>query len=212
VSRARVLLVRHGSTEYNAKPGAGGESAERIRGWTDVPLDAEGREEAKRIAQRIGDSTSSRFVWTSPLSRAADTARAIADTIDRPVIPERWLKPWNLGEMSGQPVAKLKGELLSYPAHPDKPVKDGESFRCFAERYLTGLGGLLRLAHLLDEDCVAVTHTRCTQLTRAWVAAGCPADLSYDLPTMNDYADEVKPGQELALEPRGTKAAILEGR
>src|SRR5229473_1734909 len=38
-----VLVIRHGSTELNSE---GQGSPERIRGWLDIPLNAEGKTEA----------------------------------------------------------------------------------------------------------------------------------------------------------------------
>jgi probable phosphoglycerate mutase len=64
-----VLLIRHGKAEF--KPG-------HLYGWTPgVHLSAEGREEVKRLAERLEDV---RFtaVYSSPLERAVETAEAVA--------------------------------------------------------------------------------------------------------------------------------------
>jgi len=65
----RVLLVRHGQTQYNAD--------RRVQGQIDIPLNDIGRWQAERIGARLanyGPTT----IFSSDLSRAADTARAIA--------------------------------------------------------------------------------------------------------------------------------------
>ena len=68
----RVLICRHGETKLNA----GGESAERIRGWKDIPLDDNGQRQAQELAKELA-VYDIREIWSSPLSRAFDTAMAI---------------------------------------------------------------------------------------------------------------------------------------
>jgi broad specificity phosphatase PhoE len=63
-----VLLIRHGRAEY--KPG-------HLYGWTPgVRLSADGREEVKRLAERL-EVVRLNAVYSSPLERCAETAEAI---------------------------------------------------------------------------------------------------------------------------------------
>lgn len=64
----RVLLWRHGRTEWNV--------AGRVQGQTDIPLDEVGRQQAADAAARLASLAPYRIV-SSDLSRAADTARAL---------------------------------------------------------------------------------------------------------------------------------------
>jgi len=65
----RVLAIRHGETDWNV--GA------RIQGHTDIPLNARGAEQARRLAQALtGEDLHA--VYTSDLSRTRETARALA--------------------------------------------------------------------------------------------------------------------------------------
>ena len=65
-----VTLVRHGQTERSAR-GA-------YSGQLDVPLTSLGREQALRCAERLAGAGVD-AIYTSPLSRARETAQAIAD-------------------------------------------------------------------------------------------------------------------------------------
>ena len=64
-----VLLIRHATAEY--KPG-------RLYGWTPgVHLSAHGRDEAKRLAERL-EPVRLNALYSSPLERCVETAEAIA--------------------------------------------------------------------------------------------------------------------------------------
>jgi probable phosphomutase (TIGR03848 family) len=63
-----VLFIRHGLAEY--KPG-------RLYGWTPgVHLSAEGRDQAKRLAERL-EPVKIKALYSSPLERCRETAEAI---------------------------------------------------------------------------------------------------------------------------------------
>lgn len=65
-----VLLIRHGRAEY--KPG-------HLYGWTPgVHLSSEGREEAKRLAERLSD-LKLKAIYSSPLERCLETAETVAE-------------------------------------------------------------------------------------------------------------------------------------
>jgi probable phosphoglycerate mutase len=65
-----VLLIRHATAEY--KPG-------RLYGWTPgVNLSAHGREEAKRLAERL-EGVRLTAVYSSPLERCVQTAQVLIE-------------------------------------------------------------------------------------------------------------------------------------
>jgi len=68
--QTQVLLIRHGQTAWNVE--------ERPRGRADVPLDEAGRQQAEATARYIAARWTLSRVYTSPLSRAMDTAAPIA--------------------------------------------------------------------------------------------------------------------------------------
>lgn len=65
-----LYLVRHGTTTLNAQ--------NRYRGRRDIPLDAQGYQDAVDAARRLSDAGLA-AVYTSPLRRAIATAQIIAD-------------------------------------------------------------------------------------------------------------------------------------
>ena len=65
----RVFIVRHGATVLSAE--------DRFAGVTDVELSEEGREQARRLADRLGGEKIA-AIYASPLGRTVETARILA--------------------------------------------------------------------------------------------------------------------------------------
>ncbi|RXK37272.1 hypothetical protein M231_05414 [Tremella mesenterica] len=63
-----LYLVRHGKTDFN--------NDGLVQGQLDVPLNEEGRGQAKRLAESLR-MVPVREIWTSDLKRAEETARAV---------------------------------------------------------------------------------------------------------------------------------------
>jgi len=85
----RLLLLRHGESEWNAK--------NLFTGWVDVPLSDRGRAEAVRSADLLAErDLRPDVLHTSVLRRAIRTADLCLDGIDRHWIPVR--RSWRLNE------------------------------------------------------------------------------------------------------------------
>jgi probable phosphoglycerate mutase len=69
MATTRLYLVRHGATQLTAE--------DRFAGDIGVELSAEGRSQAERLAARVREHGIS-AIYSSPLSRAVETARIIA--------------------------------------------------------------------------------------------------------------------------------------
>ncbi|HAJ51087.1 MAG TPA: histidine phosphatase family protein, partial [Corynebacterium variabile] len=92
----RLLLIRHGQTEFN--------KAGRMQGQLDTPLSDAGRDEAIRVAEGLADWPIGTVV-SSDLERAVDTAAALAGALfaeARQFTTDPRLRETDLGEWSGR--------------------------------------------------------------------------------------------------------------
>jgi glucosyl-3-phosphoglycerate phosphatase len=103
VSAARVLLLRHGRTAYNAEA--------RFQGQMDIPLDEVGIGQAKRVADTLALELAGAPVriLTSDLSRAAQTAEAVAARLGVEATPEPRLREIHAGAWEGL----LRSEIVA---------------------------------------------------------------------------------------------------
>jgi probable phosphoglycerate mutase len=92
----RIIIVRHGRTAWNAGQGA----QERFRGVVDLPLAAEGIEQAHATARRLAGIPLT-AVYSSPLQRARHTAEIIAGPHDLAVQPLSGLRTLDYGDWAG---------------------------------------------------------------------------------------------------------------
>lgn len=101
MQRRRVVLWRHGRTEWN--------DARRFQGQTDVALDAVGREQADVAAAQLA-TLKPQLIVASDLSRAADTAQALANLVQLPVRRTPALRETHGGSWEGQLADDLKAD------------------------------------------------------------------------------------------------------
>ena len=95
----RLIIVRHGQTEWN--------TLHKMQGQQDSPLTATGRELARRLGVRL-QNTHIDGVFTSPLGRAAATARLITEGRNLPIIEDERLKELDLGRWEGEDMRTIE--------------------------------------------------------------------------------------------------------
>lgn len=103
----RAIIWRHGRTSWNATG--------RYQGQADIPLDDLGRRQAAAAAQVIKELKPS-AIFSSDLSRAAETARALADVTGLEIIFDDRLREINVGSWEGLTVeeaAQVDPELVA---------------------------------------------------------------------------------------------------
>ncbi|MFE2226102.1 histidine phosphatase family protein [Streptomyces kronopolitis] len=88
----RLVLLRHGETARNA--------AGQLQGQADVPLSETGVRQAQQVARCLHPSNWA-SVYSSPLSRAAQTAAYAADCLDTPHLRLDGLRERHLGALDG---------------------------------------------------------------------------------------------------------------
>ena len=92
-SGQRILLIRHGETEWNR--------LRRFQGHSDLPLNSKGNSQAQALAQAL-KNVAINAMYSSPLKRSVETARLIGEFHPSiPLIKESGLKEMNLGEFEG---------------------------------------------------------------------------------------------------------------
>lgn len=94
----RIIFVRHGETVYNTEA--------RYQGHTDSELSELGRKQAAAAGERLkGEKIAA--VYSSDLSRASDTARAIAAHHNLPVQTDDGLRECAFGDWEGLSVSEI---------------------------------------------------------------------------------------------------------
>ncbi len=146
---AKVILVRHGKTIWNAEG--------RYQGRVDVPLNEEGREQAKRVGLALRDFPI-KAVYASPLKRCTDTAGEIAKYHKLNIITDEGLKEINHGKWEGMlatDVAKEYPELLKLWRERPKEVvmPEGESLM---DVYRRAVPSFKRIIEKHPDDIVAI--------------------------------------------------------
>jgi len=112
-----IILVRHGECEGNI--------AGMFRGRTDFPLNKRGLVQAQDLAQEL-KSFPIKYIYTSPLSRARQTAKAIADQCRIEVKVEEKFNNIELGSWEG----RLKKEIAElYPKEWKLWINNPEKLR-----------------------------------------------------------------------------------
>jgi broad specificity phosphatase PhoE len=112
----RILLVRHGATEWNI--------SKRAQGQADIPLTDVGRKQARRLAELLAGYKID-AIYSSDLSRAVETIRPLAEERGVEVELDRDLREIDQGEWTGLTTAEIRerwpdrwGPARHYSARP----------------------------------------------------------------------------------------------
>jgi broad specificity phosphatase PhoE len=149
----RVLIVRHGQSEWNAE--------KRWQGWIDIPLTGAGEAQAtargKSLAQ-LGITVP--VVFSSDLSRASRTAELLAAELGARVVTDDRLRERHGGEWQGHTAAEiderwpgLREQWRRGDAHPPGAEYD--------EQVLARFDGAMRTIATATSDgydAIIVTH------------------------------------------------------
>lgn len=148
----RLIAVRHGETAWNVDT--------RIQGHIDIGLNATGLWQAQRAGAALADEPIG-VVYASDLSRAWQTAQAIAEPHGLAVQPEPRLRERAFGNMEGMSFAEIEATLPVQAKRwrerdPEFEPEGGESLLTFRDR-VTGVAAELAARHP-GELVVLVAH------------------------------------------------------
>jgi len=148
----RLLLTRHGTTDWNAR--------HVWQGHRDIPLNDLGREQARALADRLsGEAIDA--MWTSDLSRALETAQIVGARIGLTPVVHRELREIDLGAWEGlsfEQIREREPDVVAALARGEDVPRGGTGERVceFQERVATAFdeaaatvegGTLLFVAH-----------------------------------------------------------------
>ena len=142
-----LTVIRHGETDWNRQ--------HRFQGQIDVPLNALGFEQARRMGQRLADETFDLIV-VSDLLRTRQTAQALADA-QRGGLAMQVEPLWReqgFGLLEGLDVPTIRSQHAELWAQWQRHDADyalpqgGESNRVFYARVMQALQALARHAEM----------------------------------------------------------------
>lgn len=168
----KLLLVRHGLTEWNVE--------KRIQGRTDIPLSQAGIEQVRR--RRLSADLRELTWYASPLRRAIQTASLMG--IEQPII-ETALTEMYWGDWEGEvlkPLRKRLGDTMrdNEARGLDFRPPHGESLRQVQHR----IQAWLEQVALKGEDCAAVVHQG---IIRCVYAMSSGWDMRGEIPVCFDW-------------------------
>ena len=148
-----LILIRHGETDWNREL--------RFQGQLDVPLNATGLEQARRLAERLAAQPLDALV-SSDLQRALQTARALAQrTGHAEPLLEAGLREQHFGMVEGLRVPEIQqqhpeawAQWIRFDEH--YAFDGGECIRDFHARVLAAVQGVAQ--RHAGQTVAVVTH------------------------------------------------------
>ena len=144
-------LVRHGKDDGTVRGG-----------WSQQPLTNEGKAQADELASFVqGSDLAIKYIYSSDLLRAMQTAQSVADKLHLPIVPMPEFREVNNGDLAG-----IKNELANkmYPGlywntlDWEQRYPGGESPKEFYERISTAWDAFQKMALNRNENVLLVTH------------------------------------------------------
>jgi len=142
-----IGLIRHGLTDWNALG--------RIQGQSDIPLNDEGRMQAKMLGDRLLQET---YRWdyciTSNLSRAVETGTIIAGILGIPLLePDSRIRERAYGQVEGLTAGERESKWGKDWSRLDLGQESDQELQCRALAFLEDLS-----AKYPDRNVLIVSH------------------------------------------------------
>lgn len=159
----KIYVVRHGLTKLNQQ--------KKVNGEIDEPLIPKGVKQVKEAIASLPIGI--KYIYTSPMIRAKQTAKIISDALRVPIIPIQELTEIRMGSLAGKSWDEMGDELDLKKKHRsiqfDYQLFGGENAEDVKKRislFLKNIygkhkdnetlvvthGGIIRTLHLLEHD------------------------------------------------------------
>jgi probable phosphoglycerate mutase len=163
----RLIIWRHGNTDWNR--------ADRVQGQLDAQLNDVGRAQAAAAAAVLAELRPDAIV-SSDLSRAADTAAALAARTGLPVTYDERLRERHFGRFQGRTLTEAAAEFPAafarWRAGEPAPGSDIESHDDLAKR--VGEALLAAVERRAGGTVVVTTHGGSARYGLAWLLGWPP--------------------------------------
>ena len=138
-----IYLIRHGQTDWNVE--------RKIQGQTDIPLNINGKQQAKEAAEEIANLKIDKII-SSDLSRAKETAEIINKKVGAKITFDKRLREVNYGNYEGAQIDKFTDEQWKIFNETPEKIK-GESRQQVYDRVKSFIDEIKD-----DENVLVVTH------------------------------------------------------
>ena len=142
----RVLIIRHGQTDWNKKG--------LLQGTIDIPLNEEGLKQAEMAYEQLKDEKID-AVFCSPLTRTRQTAEVILKDRNIPIIYDERIVERRFGVAEGTSIYDIDFDATWIPGRP--PICEGmETFEMLYDRLADFFDEIYE--EYSDKTVLIVTH------------------------------------------------------
>lgn len=159
-----LYIVRHALVEKD--------SSGQIRGVLNDPLNDEGDQQARDLAEFFADKPIS-AVYSDDLKRTYHTAIAIAHAKDLEVTQDPDLRSWDVGpDLEGRSIAANADEIKELKLQPDRIPVGGESWADFERKAQRSFDRYCSMAMARSAPIMLVLHGSGIQVIWDYIGAG----------------------------------------
>lgn len=154
---AKLVLVRHGESEWNEKG--------LWTGWSDPGLTPKGHVQAKQTGELLKDINFNQ-AFTSLLKRAQQTLDDVLDTLNQkeiPIIQTKELNERDYGDYTGKNKWEVQKEVgdevfMKIRRSWDYPIPHGESLKDVYERVIPYYEGSIKPVLIEEKNIIIAAH------------------------------------------------------
>jgi len=175
----KIYITRHGETEWNME--------RRMQGWKNSDLTENGIKNAKNLGEYL-QNVNFHSIYSSPLKRAADTAKYIRGMKNTKIIINEDFKEMNFGLWEGMTGDELTKQYpKEYENFLQKPQLfksfGGENFTEFVQRVKRGLYSVIENNN--DKDNILIVAHAVVIKTIMKIVKGYGIEDLWSLPFIN---------------------------